>query len=86
MGIFQYPIVIILLKIIIWAPLVGYRAKRKNRNFWLWGLLGAAFSFWPLLILAFLSFKCKKCGGKISNKEHKEGVCPHCDHLQSVEN
>ncbi len=63
---------------LFWALIVGFLAKRKNRNPFLWRILGALSWLIALIILAFLSFVCKNCGEKVSKEVAKTGSCPNC--------
>lgn len=57
---------------------VGLLAWRKNRNPWLWGLGGAISLVIALLILAFLPYRCPKCGRSLTNKQGIAKECPGC--------
>lgn len=67
-----------LLASLFWAVVVGLLAKRKNRNPLAWGIAGALSWLIALVILAFLSFKCPKCGQPLTNKQAKAKECPAC--------
>lgn len=71
--------------LIFWATFVGFLAKRKGLNLLVWSIIGALFSLLALIPLSFMSFRCKKCGEKISKKENKQGACSNCDHKKDLE-
>ena len=39
------------------VPVVGFVALVKGRGLFFWSVMAACFTFWPLLVLAFLPFK-----------------------------
>jgi len=53
-------------------------AKRKNRDPWAWGFIGAFFCLPTLVILAFMSYLCPKCKNPISDDEWRQKECPRC--------
>ena len=63
---------------LFWDLIVGFLAKRKNRNPFLWGIAGTLSWLIALVILAFLSFICKNCDAKVSKEDAKSGSCPNC--------
>ena len=67
-----------LLAALIWGIVVGFFAKRKNRNPWGWGVAGAFSWLIALVVLAFLPYKCPKCEQSITNDQGKDEVCPKC--------
>jgi len=68
----------LLIAYIIAAIIIGLLAHRKNRNGWLWGLIGGLFLLPGLLILMFMPYLCPKCKNKLSNQEWKDKTCPTC--------
>jgi rubrerythrin len=69
---------------LIWGVVVGFLAKRKNRNPWGWGVAGALTWLIALLILAFMPYKCPKCGQSLSNKQSKNKKCPACGSFKTA--
>lgn len=67
-----------LLAMLVWAVIVGSFARRKNRNPWGWGLLGAFSWLIALVVLAFFPYLCPQCGGSVSNEDAKRQACPTC--------
>lgn len=72
-----------LLAAIICGLFAGLLAKRKNRNPWGWGIAGALSFLVALLILAFMPYKCPKCGQSLTNDQGKEEDCPSCGPFNS---
>lgn len=59
--------------------LIGLTAADKNRNGWLWGIMGGGVFFLPAaLVLSFLPYLCPKCKHGLTNKEWKNWSCPKC--------
>jgi hypothetical protein len=61
-----------LLASFFWAIVVGLLAKRKNLNYWAWGIAGAASWFFALVFLAFQPYRCAKCN-RVIDKDRKTG-------------
>lgn len=66
---------------IICAVIAGLLAKRKNRNPWVWGFVGALSLLGALLVLAFMPYKCPKCDQSLTNDQGKKNICPNCRSL-----
>lgn len=64
---------------VVFAFITGIMADRKNRNAVAWGLFGGLSPVLALLVLMFMPFLCPKCKGALTNSEHKNGDCPHCE-------
>ena len=58
-------------------------ASRKNRSIVGWGLAGALSFAIALIVLAFMPFKCGKCGVGITNDQWRRGECPACEALDA---
>lgn len=69
---------------LFWAAVTAILARRKNRTWWAFALMGAALWMWALVFLAFAPFKCPKCRQVISNKEAKAKTCPGCNGRQVI--
>ena len=63
---------------IFFGFVVGFLAKRKNRNPWLWGFAGAMSWLISLLALAFLPYRCAKGEHDLTNAQAKTNDCPGC--------
>lgn len=68
-----------LIAMLIWGVVLGFLAKRKNRNPIGWGIAGAMSWLIAVLVLAFLPFLCPKCQERITKEEAKSDRCPHCN-------
>ena len=58
---------------------LGLLAKRKNRNPWAWGVVGALALLPGAIVLMFMPYLCPRCRRSITNKEARAGTCPSCD-------
>ena len=58
---------------------LGLLAKRKNRNPWAWGLLGALALLPGAIVLMFMPYLCPCCRRSITNKQARADQCPSCD-------
>lgn len=63
----------------IFGTIIGLLAARKNRNGWLWGIIGGFFWVPSLIVLCFMNFLCPNCKKPLTNQEWKERKCPRCD-------
>jgi len=63
---------------VVFGLLTGSLAARKNRNGLVWDIFGGVSPILVLLVLMFLPFLCPKCKGALSNREFRNGLCPHC--------
>ena len=60
------------------ALIIGLLAARKNRNGWVWGLIGGLFLLPVLLVLMFMPFLCPWCQQSLTNKDWKNRTCSRC--------
>jgi MFS family permease len=67
-----------LLGMALFGLIVGYLAKRKNRNAWGWGIFGAITTLVGLIVLAFMPYKCPACSASLTNADGKDRTCPSC--------
>lgn len=63
---------------LFWSIVVGLLAKRKNLNFWGWGIAGAASWFIALVFLAFQPYKCAKCKSVVEKNSITANGCMTC--------
>lgn len=61
------------------GALAAALARRKNRSGLAWGIGGALFAVWALIVLAFTSYLCPRCHQPLANDEARHGICPRCD-------
>ena len=64
---------------------IALLAKRKNRNVWFWGVMGAAAGALapillviPLIRLSFARYRCPRCGNDLTNEQARSNECPAC--------
>jgi len=62
----------------IFGLIIGLCAKCKNRNGFLWGIIGGPFLIIGLLVLIFKPFLCPKCRKKLNKKQRRDKICPDC--------
>jgi len=74
---------VIVIMYVILATVIGSLAKRKNRNSWAWGVIGAFFWSISLIVLCFLDFLCPNCKKPMTNQEWKDKKCPRCGWSES---
>lgn len=80
-------VITILIAWIIWfaifASLLGFFAKKRNRNPWPWVIIGGLvgpFTGLPTLIALFATSPlCQKCKQPLNTNEWKTKKCPKCD-------
>lgn len=66
------------------GAICAWGASRRNRNPFVWGLLGL---FIPLtiLIVAFMPFCCPVCRKSLTDRQWNGRICPDCGDIQSPE-
>lgn len=74
------------LAVVLWGVVVGLLAKRKHKNPWLWGVLGAFSWVIALAILALLPHRCPKCDQVLGTEHGKNNFCPGCGPLDEARN
>jgi hypothetical protein len=64
--------------LLFFGAIVGLLAKRKNRDPLIWGIFGAFFFMFALIVLMFMPYLCPKCKKPITNTQRKNKECLNC--------
>jgi uncharacterized Zn finger protein (UPF0148 family) len=62
----------------ITALILGVMAANKNRNPWVWGLIGGLFCLPSFIALLLLPYLCPKCERPLTDSEGMAKTCPTC--------
>jgi hypothetical protein len=62
----------------VFGVLTGLLAKRKNRDPFAWGAVGAFLPVLTLLVLASRTYVCPNCKQDLTNSQGTKGACPLC--------